>query len=153
MRRASSGLSLLEVLIASTILVIGAIPILGLFQTEEKEAVLIAQRLLVSNYLREVADRTQSVCIAARFDRRAFEEGPRTVNPGGSGGLTIVERIQFHPAAQTPGLFNLRVEGRWKDPTGNFHGWRQIVLERLIADPDWGTRHGRGPAAPGRSTP
>jgi hypothetical protein len=135
-------------MIALVILVLAVVPILSLYEGEEKESMLIGQRLLVANYLKELTDRTQSACIQEHFSRKAFEQGPFTVHiDTGGAGVSITQRVQFMPAVQTAGLFMIRVEGQWRDPLGV----KNMVLMRMVTDPEWGFRHGT-PSKPGETT-
>lgn len=147
---ARSGITLTEVMIAMLVMVLGILPVLTLFSSEDRESSFIGQKLVVQNYLRELADLAQSNCITQHFARGAFEEGPREVKlpaVGDNGKLT--ERIQFFYVDRVPGLYVLRVEAHWQDPTGQLPGVREQVLTRLICDPDFGTRHTAWP--PGAS--
>jgi hypothetical protein len=141
--QARAAITLVEVLLGIVILVLGLVPVLTLYSSEERESAFISQKLLVTNHLRELADRTQSECITSRFARRAFEHGPRERALGGAGaGLSIFERVQVYPSEESPGLWVVRVEARWQDPSGALSGWREQVMLRLICDPEWGSRHG-----------
>lgn len=149
---ARRGLTLVEVLIGLGVLVTGVLPCLLLFSGHERESALIGQRLVVANHLRELADRTSSECIAGHFRQAAFERGPATRVIGFSEtGLSVQERAQFWPSEIVPGLYLLRVEVRWKDPTGSFPGPHELSHVRLVADPEWGSRHHEWPprSAPG----
>lgn len=152
MRRASarSGITLTEVMIAILVMVLGIVPVLTLFSSEDRETAFIGQKLVVQNYLRELADRAQSECIAQHFTRGAYEDGPRKAElPGMGDGMSLTERIQFFPSEKVPGLYLLRVEAHWTDPTGQLPGVREQVLTRLVCDPVFGTRHTAWP--PGAS--
>ena len=133
-------------MIAVLVMVLGILPVLTLFGSEDRESAFIGQKLVVQNYLRELADMTQSNCITQHFQRGAFEEGPRQVALAAVGeGAKITERIQFFPSEKSPGLYVLRVEAHWADPTSNTHAVREQVLTRLVCDPDYGTRHTQWP--------
>lgn len=147
------GITLTEVMIAVLVMVLGILPVLTLFSSEDREAAFIGQKLVVQNYLRELADLTQSHCIAQHFTRGAFEEGPRPyVLPGAGDGIPITERVQVFPSEKVPGLYSLRVEARWTDPTGQLPGVREQVLTRFVCDPDFGTRHTAWPPAASPAT-
>lgn len=136
------GITLTEVLIAILVMVLGILPVLTLFSSEDRESAFIGQKLIVQNYLRELADLTQSNCITQHFQRGAFEEGPRVVTVAAVGdGLKLTERIQFFPTEKKPGLYVLRVEAHWTDNTSTVQSVREQVLTRLVCDPDYGTRH------------
>lgn len=140
------GVTLTEVLIAILVMVLGILPVLTLFSSEDRESAFIGQKLIVQNYLRELADLTQSNCITQHFQRGAFEEGPREVTIASIGeGLKITERIQFFFSEKVPGLYTLRVEAHWSDNTSHVPAVREQVLTRLICDPDFGTRHTQWP--------
>ena len=125
------------------VMVLGILPVLTLFGSEDKEAAFIGQKLVVQNYLRELADLTQSTIILDHFASGAFEKPAAKVYAGGDAkdGFEITQRVQFFPMEKTPGLYTLRVEAHWADPTGTLPGVREQVLTRLICDPDFGTRH------------
>jgi hypothetical protein len=136
------GITLTEVLIAVLVMVLGILPVLTLFSSEDRESAFIGQKLVVHNYLRELADLTQSACITNHFQRGAFEEGPRQVTVAAVGdGIKVTERVQFFPTEKVPGLYVLRVEAHWTDNTSNVNAVREQVLTRMICDPDYGTRH------------
>lgn len=141
------GITLVEVLIALIIMVLGILPVLGLYGSEDRESAFIGQKLMVANHLRELADQTQSTLFARHFADGAFEE-PRQGEPaiekvlgGTEVGLKIKQRIQLYPSDKVPGLYVLRVQAQWVDPTGSLPGVREHVLQRLVADPEFGSRH------------
>lgn len=143
-----SGITLTEVLIAVLVMVLGILPVLTLFSSEDRESAFIGQKLVVHNYLRELADLTQSNCITQHFQRGAFEEGPRQVTIASVGdGIQITERVQFFFNEKVPGLYTLRVEAHWPDNTSTVPVVREQVLTRFICDPDYGTRHTAWPPA------
>jgi hypothetical protein len=140
------GITLTEVMIAMLVMVLGIMPLLTLFSQEDRESSFIGQKLIVQNYLRELADQTQSTCIAEHFTRGAFEVGPReAILPQAGDGVKITERIQMIFSDKVPGLYTLRIEAHWKDPTGVLPGVREQILTRLMCDPDFGTRHTQWP--------
>ena len=141
-----SGITLTEVMIAMLVMVLGIVPVLTLFGQEDRETAFVGQKLVVETYLRELADETQSNCIADHFQKGAYEIGTQeTILPAAGDGVKITQRIQFFPSEKVAGLYVLRVEAHWKDPTGQLQGIREQVMTRLVADPDWGTRHTQWP--------
>lgn len=123
------GLTVLEVLIGVILLVLGAIPLLALFQSQEQETGLIVERLMVTNHLRRELDRLESRSIATRFTSPTVREGPAAVHVGGKReGITVQVTRQLEPSDLVPGLSEARVTARWKD--------RELDLTRLVADPE-----------------
>lgn len=136
------GVTVLEVLIGTILLVICSIPVLELFGSQEHESGLIAERLLVTNHLRRQLDRLESRAVATRFRIPALAEGPMPAFVGGKSlGITIEERRELLPSDLVPGLFEARIVARWQDPTGKTPGHRELELTRLIADPERGAGH------------
>lgn len=138
---ARHGFSLTEVLVGLTIAVLASVPILTLYQGEERESALTVRHLLVANRLRELVDRTRSECIRDHFRHRAYERASLPVGIGAGCGLRIAERVQVMPALRTAGLYLVRAEAKFSDPTGGLPGEREMVLEQLVADPEWGACH------------
>jgi len=137
-----SGITLAEILIAMLVMVLGILPVLTLFSSEDRETAFIGQKLIVETYLHELADLTQSSYIGEHFSRGAFDSGPQDqLLPAAGDGVKVTQRVQIYPSEKVSGLYVMRVEAHWKDPTGQLPGMREQVLTRLMADPDWGTRH------------
>lgn len=142
MRRMREGITLTEVLIALFIMVLGILPVLTLQSTEDRESAFIGQKLMVANHLRELADQTQSTLFARHFRDGAYEEPLTEKALGGPAiGLKVKQRVQVYPSDKVPGLYVLRVEAHWTDPTGSLKGVREHVLQRLVTDPEFGSRH------------
>ena len=72
-----SGITLAEILIAMLVMVLGILPVLTLFSSEDRETAFIGQKLIVETYLHELADLTQSSYIGEHFSRGAFDSGPQ----------------------------------------------------------------------------
>lgn len=136
------GLTVLEVLIGVVLLVLGSIPVLALFGSQEQETGLIAERLLVINHLRRQLDRLESHAVATRFAVPVFTPPAAQVHVGGKAlGITIDESRSLEPSPVQRGVFEARVIARWQDPTGKTPGFRQLELARLICDPERGAAH------------
>jgi hypothetical protein len=146
-----AGITLPEVLIALIIMVLGILPVLTLYGSEDRESAFIGQKLMVANHLRELADQTQSTLFARHFADGAFED-PKPGEPvvekvlgGTEVGLKVKQRIQVYPSDKVAGLYVLRVQAQWVDPTGSLPGVREHVLQRLVADPEFGSRRSTWP--------
>jgi hypothetical protein len=147
MKRRGLGMSVLEIVIGTVVFLIGIIPVLSLFSGQERETQLVGEKLLVVNRLRSLADLVHCRYIAAHFPQAKMEVAPREHVIGGDDHPFIIEeQLSCEPSKETPGLFRVKVKARWKDPTGTIAGPHEQSLQRLIADPEWGSRH-EGPTA------
>lgn len=151
MRRVQ-GLTVLEVLIGVTLLVLGVVPVLALFSSQEQESGIIAERLLVTNHLRRQLDRLESRAVATHFAQPSIAEGPQAAMVGGkTEGLALEEKLELAPSDLVPGLYEAKVSATWQDPTGKATARRDLSLTRLVVDPERGAAHRdwppRAPAA------
>jgi hypothetical protein len=147
MNRNRHALTLLEVLVGVSIFLIGVAPLLGLFSGQERESQFVGERLLVVNRLRSLLDLVQCRYISEHFMTPSTDTGEREYTiGGGERPLKIHERVRTRTSDQTPGLVKIEVSASWQDPTGTVVGTHVQTLERLIADPEWGSRH-QGPTS------
>ena len=56
-------------------------------------------------------------------------------------------------SSRTPGLFEIKASVQWQDATGTLTAPHEQSLVRLVADPEWGSRHRAWPPAGGGKKP
>jgi hypothetical protein len=139
------GLTVLEILVGLVLLAVVAIPIATLSRVQECEGELLAERLLVTQRLNELADGLECASLIDRFTTLPVV-APRTHEIGGPGGLEIEEEAQV--TQESSGLYRIRVKARWRNALGRFRTFKDMESVRFVADPEWGSRHGIEQAQP-----
>ncbi len=134
--RNKKAVSIIEVLVVLSILLLAMLPILSLHRGQTVQASHSGALLRSHAILVELMAEGEGKLFSTRFKETPFTIGPRQKKrPWGKSSIEVTETISAQPSTKTTGLYELRANLTWPENRGTVVVQQQQSMIMLVCDP------------------